>query len=74
MGAPMDALFHALLNIKNLPETEKKAWKSMFDYYVFNTNDSELSHIPQEHLGILDTNSDLAARKIRSLLLNKLNR
>jgi len=74
MGAPMDALFHALLNIKNLPEAERIAWKAMFDHYVFEPNDSNLDHIPKTQLGILDSDSEMTARRIRSLLLNKLNR
>lgn len=73
MGAPIDAMYHAMLNISALPENERSAWKAMFDHYVFDQDENAFSHIPEEQLGILD-NSDLSARRIRSLLLNKLNR
>lgn len=73
-GAPMDALMHSLLNIKNLPQPQKQAWKTLFDYYVFNNQAGQDDHIPLTKRGILDSNTELSARKIRAMLLNKLNR
>ncbi|WP_394174291.1 cupin-like domain-containing protein [Thalassotalea litorea] len=73
MGAPIDALYHALLNIKHLPETQKKAWKAMFEHYIFNSDEQALKHIPDDKLGVLNDN-DAAMRTIRSMLLHKLNR
>lgn len=74
MGAPMDAMMHALLNIKGLPQEQKKAWFELFKHYVFNDDPDALSYIPTEQLGVLNPDSDRSARQIRSLLLNKLNR
>ena len=73
-GAPMDALMHSLLNIKNLPASQKQAWQALFDYYVFNNQADQDKHIPEDKRGILDTNTEISARKIRAMLLNKLNR
>lgn len=72
MGTPADALNHALLSIKDLPETQRKAWQNIFDYYVFNPRDND--HIPSKRKGSLAPIDDLAARKLRALLINKLNR
>jgi hypothetical protein len=74
MGAPIDAMYHALLNIKNLPKDQKKAWQAMFNHYVFNDDPDALAHIPKQALGILDVNNEIATRKMRAMLLNKLNR
>ncbi len=74
MGTPMDAMMHAILNIKNLTSEQKKAWFEMFKYYVFNEDPEALSYIPQEKLGVLDPSSDKSCRQIRSMLINKLNR
>jgi len=74
MDAPIDAMIHALLNIKNLPKEQKQAWQAMFNYYIFNDDPSALSHIPKHALGILESDNDIEARKIRAMLLNKLNR
>jgi hypothetical protein len=74
MGAPIDAMYHALLNIKSLPTEQKKAWQAMFNHYIFNDDPNALSHIANQALGILDGNNELATRKLRAMLLNKLNR
>lgn len=74
MGAPMDAMMHALLNIKNLPHEQKEAWFEMFKYYIFNNDTTALSHIPNEQLGVLNPMDNKSSRQIRSMLLNKLNK
>lgn len=74
VGSPLDAFNHALMNIKDLPESERKSWKNMFDFYVFNNNPENFSHIPAERLGVLDKINENIARKIKALLLNRLNR
>ena len=74
MGAPMDAMFHALLNIKDLPKSQKQAWRAMFEHYVFNDDINANAHIPKDKLGVLDCATDNNARRLRSLLINKLNR
>jgi len=74
VGAPIDALYHALLNIKSLPTEQKKAWQALFNHYIFNDNEQALDHIPREQQGILDSSTELSSRKIRAMLLNKLNR
>ncbi len=37
---PMLALYHAIWTIRDRPEREKKAWREVFDYYVFGPGDS----------------------------------
>ncbi len=74
MGAPMDAMMHALLNIKSLPPEQKKAWLEMFKHYVFNDDPNNLAYIPEKSLGLLNPISEKSSRQIRSMLLNKLNR
>ena len=73
VGAPMDALLHSLLNIKSLPAQQKQALQHLFQYYVFNESNDTFDHIPEHAKGVLD-NTELAARKIRAMLINKLNR
>ena len=73
MGPPIDVLHHALLTIRDLPTAQKKAWQDIFDYYIFGDRAS-LDHMPPESRGSLGEMDDNMARKIRSLLLNKLNR
>ncbi len=74
VDTPMNTLLHALLSLRSRPETEKAAWRAVFDYYVFGPADAAASHIPtaaQGPLGLLDA---MQARRLRALILNRLNR
>ena len=73
MGPPIEVLNHALLSLRGLPPEQKKAWQGILDHYIFSENTS-LEHIPAQSMGILGELDDNAARKLRALLLNKLNR
>lgn len=71
LGSPMDALIHSIMNISTLAPRQKQAMKALFDHYVFNDSNAN-HHIPEQAKGIL-SNDDIAARKIRAYLINKLN-
>jgi hypothetical protein len=72
MGTPMDALNHALLSIKDLPQAQRDAWRDIFEHYVFSPQ--EQNHIPKNKRGVLNPIDPQSARKLRALLVNKLNR
>jgi hypothetical protein len=75
MGRPNNALMLAILSLRNLPLAQRKAWKSQFDYYIFDHDNENLEHIPENAKGMLSKPQDeLSARKIRAELLNKLKR
>ncbi|MBR9726832.1 cupin-like domain-containing protein [Shewanella intestini] len=75
LGSPQNALNHALLSIHSLPKAQRQAWKAIFDYYIFDNDDTKLAHIPKQMLGMLTTPLDeLSARKLRADLTNKLKR
>jgi hypothetical protein len=74
IGSPQDAFTSALMNIRSLPADEREHWKNIFDYYIFDSNPDNTAHIPPEKLGVLGPMDEMAARRIRSQLLNRLNR
>lgn len=74
MGAPGDALLHALLSIRDLPPAQRDAWQGLFNHYVFAPGDQSTAHIPKDRLGVLGEINEDEARKICTLLRNKLNR
>lgn len=74
LGSPLDAFNHALLAIKSLPEAQRIHWKNLFNYYVFDHHYNDISHIPPERLGILNGIDETTVRRLRSQLLNRLNR
>ncbi len=74
VGNPMDAFLHALMNIRSLPPAQRQAWKNLFDNYIFATDDRATEHIPPGRLGILGEMTEPLARRLRTQLLNRLNR
>lgn len=74
LGSPIDAFNHAFLSIKSLPKEQRDSWKNLFDYYIFNYESANFRHIPDEKLGLIGGVDEVMARRLRSLLLNRLNR
>jgi len=74
MGTPVNVLNHALLTIRDLPPEQRKAWRDIFEYYVFSADDSTFEHIPEQAQGPLARIDEQVARMLRADLLNKLNR
>ena len=49
----MNALYHAIWSMRDRPEREKRAWKNVFDYYVFGRSDRAGEHLPEPARGVL---------------------
>lgn len=73
-GAGITALQHSILALRDLPKDELKAWKDLFEYYVFDFSEEKIEHIPKHARGILNELDDNSARKLRAQILNGLNR
>ena len=73
MGSPMTALLHAILSVRDLTDRQRSVLKHMFDYYVFDADESVYAHIPESGRGCLAPLDELSARQLRADLLNKLN-
>ena len=71
---PMNCLYHAIWTMRDRPENEKRAWKHVFDYYVFGAAGLAGDHLPEQARGVLGPMTDDQARFIRAMLINKLNR
>ncbi|MBT8095704.1 MAG: cupin-like domain-containing protein [Woeseia sp.] len=74
MGAPGDALLHAILSIRELPKEQRNAWQIFFNHYVFEAGDETAGHIPADRRGPLGDLDDEMARRLRAMLRNNLNR
>lgn len=73
-GKQVNALFHAVLSIRDLPPEQRAAWKMMFDHYIFDYKKEDFAHIPEQAQGATGELTDDNARKIRARLLNQLNK
>ena len=74
MDTPLNTLMYALLTIRDLPVEQRRAWQELFRHYVFDSDGTEIEHIPEHARGILGPFTDDSARTLRALLLNKIKR
>jgi hypothetical protein len=74
LGKPEDALFHAILALRDLPDASKARWRDLFDYYVFASGHDAVDHIPPTGRGILAPLTAETAGQIRAFLLRSLSR
>ena len=74
MDTPMTTLLHGLLSLRDRPQTEKEAWRALFDFYVFGEGGQAAAHLPSAAQGPLAPLDEREARRLRAQLLNRLNR
>lgn len=74
MAQPQDAMLHALLAIRDLPDDQKAHWRAMFDHYVFGDAEVAAAHIPAEGRSVLAPLTPDSAARIRGFLLQQLSR
>ncbi len=74
MGQPQDALNHAIMAIRDLPDDEKQHWRELFDHYVFGNDDQVVAHIPEGGRSVLDPLTAESAGRLRAFLLRQLSR
>ena len=74
LGQPQDALNHAILSVRDLPADQKKHWRDMFDYYVFDNDPDVTAHIPPAARSVLAPLVPESAGRLRAFLLRALGR
>lgn len=74
LGKPEDALFHAILALRDLPEAERAHWRALLDHYVFTNGAEVTDHLPPDGRGILAPLTAETAGQIRARLLRSLSR
>jgi len=69
VGSPWDAMMHGMVALRQLPPDQRRAWRAMFDHYVFMTDADPAAHLPEAVRGILgaDSPADLATMR-RSII------
>jgi hypothetical protein len=72
-GSPMHALGHGLLTISHLPEHKRRAWRVLFDHYVFQMRGEPAEHIPGHARGIIGRSTPEVRRVIKQFLMRALS-
>ena len=73
LGQPQNALNHAVLTIRDLPEDERAVWRAMFEHYVFSGGAAARVHIPAAAQGVLAPFDAASAGRMRAFLLRSLS-
>lgn len=50
---PMLALMSAILTVRDLPPSQNRAWKAIFDHFIFHQSDPVADHLPEAIRGLL---------------------
>jgi hypothetical protein len=72
--SPNDSLLHAMLSIAALDESQRAAWRSYFDYYVFGSDVDPAEHLPKDLQDIVTSLSPDQSTTIREFLAQRLMR
>jgi hypothetical protein len=72
--SPSNALLHCLLTVKGLPPAQRRRWKALFDYLIFQSDGPALEHLPSQAQGLFGDLTPAKAERIRAILLKNLNR
>ena len=67
-----DALVHAIIALRRLPPGERRAWRDVFDYYVFDPDHDPAAHIPAHKRGVLGKLSPEFVRQVKAFLVKRL--
>ena len=63
-----EALFHAILAIRDMPEGHQALWKTLFDYYVFTGGKDPLAHLAAGDKGSLGPLTPELTARVRAFL------
>ena len=74
MDTPMNTLLHGMLSLRDRPDSEKQAWRALFDFYLFGDPELPRAHLPEQARGALAELDTLSARRLRAQLMQRLNR
>ena len=71
---PLNALYHAIITVRDLPPHELAAWRNMFDHYIFGDNGDPVEHLPDKARGVLAKRTPELVARVKKLLLDALSR
>jgi hypothetical protein len=74
MDSPQNTLLHAMLSLRDRPAAEKQAWRALFDYYIFGDGALPAAHLPEHISGALGQLDDMSSRRLRAMVMQRLNR
>jgi len=74
VGSPWDVLMHGMTTLRNLPADQRRAWRAMFDQYVFLENGDPAAHLPAHAHGVLSATEPRDVVQMRRALIANLRK
>jgi hypothetical protein len=74
MDTPTNALMLALLTMRELPPSQRRAWQEIFRHYIFEPGEENDAHLPPQARYALAPLDEDRARALRGTLVKRLNR
>lgn len=74
LGAPYDALMHAFMALRGLPDDQRDVWRVMFDHYVFSPPEAAAAHLPADMQGVLGPLTPEKIGRMKATLIQELSR
>jgi len=71
---PLNALYHSVITVKDLPPAERERWRIFFDHYVFGDDGDPAAHLPGKARGILGKRTPELVARVKALLARVLSR
>ncbi|MCH8616485.1 cupin-like domain-containing protein [Sphingomonas sp. SM33] len=72
--SPRNALYHAVITLKDLPPKERERWRIFFNHYVFGDDGDPVEHLPEQARGILGRRTPELVARVKALLVQALSR
>jgi hypothetical protein len=70
----LDCLVHSIVNLRHLAPEQRKAWGTIFGYYVFDSEQHPEAHIPPHQRGVLGKLSADYVSQVKAFLVKQLQR
>ena len=70
---PLNALYHSVITMRDLPPHELAAWRNMFNHYIFGDNGDAVQHLPPNGRGILGKRTPELVARVKKLLIDALS-
>jgi len=74
LGAPYDALMHACMALRGLPEDQRDVWRALFDHYIFAPPETAAAHLPSDVQGVLGPLTPEKIGRMKTTLIQELSR
>jgi hypothetical protein len=74
LGAPYDALMHAFMALRGLPDDQRDVWRALFDHYVFGPPEAAAAHLPADVQGVLGPLTPEKIGRMKATLIQELSR